>query len=84
MKLHTLWKIWDGDNVELLFALDEYTVENNFEAWDEGVKKACEDYKITEGDTRIVLVEVPAAPIVAAFRPIKVKGTLVEAVEGVS
>lgn len=76
MNLHTLWKIWDDDNVELLFALDEYTVEQNWEAWEEGCKAARERYGITEADTREIIIAIPHAPIVAAFHPIEIKGEI--------
>ena len=74
MRLHTLWKMWDDDNVELLFALDEYTVENNLDAWWEGVNAACERYKIALADTREVIVTVPHEPIARAFLPVEVDG----------
>jgi hypothetical protein len=78
MKLHTLWKIWDDDNVELLFALDEYTVEQNWEAWEDGCKAARDRYKITEADTREVLIDVPYKPIVAVFQPVQIEGEIGE------
>ena len=76
MRLWTLWKIWDDNNVELLFALDEYTVEGNWEAWEKGVKDACEGYKITEADTRIVKINIDAAPIAALFEPVEIAGVV--------
>lgn len=77
MRIQTLWKMWDDENVELLFALDEYTVENNWEAWQDGVTAACEQYKIVEADTRVVLIEINYAPIAAAFRETEITGTIV-------
>lgn len=75
--LHTLWKIWDDDNVELLFALDEYTVEGNFKVWEAGVREACARYKITEADTREAVIRVNVAPIEAAFREVQTTGEVV-------
>jgi hypothetical protein len=77
MRLHTLWKLWDDDLPELLFALDEYTVEANYGAWVEGCAAACKRYGIVEGlDTREVIVHVGRKPIVEAFQAVEVSGSV--------
>lgn len=78
MKLQTLWKCWNEDgndnNVELLFALDEYTVENNYEAWTEGVKAACAAYGIEESETRVAYIEIDLNAIAVLFAPAQTTG----------
>lgn len=76
MKIWTLWKQWDDDGLELLFALDNNTVAENWEAWDAGCKAARDRYGITEVDTREVIITVNAAPIVAAFEPAETIGRI--------
>lgn len=77
MNIHTLWKTWDDDSLELLFALDEYTVEQNWDAWQEGCKAARERYGIQEVDTREVIVSVPHKAILDAFMVPEVYGRIV-------
>lgn len=77
MKLHTLWKMWDDGGVELVFALDEYTAEQNWQAWQDGVTAACKRYGITPADLREVVISVPEQPIIDAFRATEVAGQII-------
>lgn len=59
MRIRTLWKIWDDDGLELLFALDDNTVAENYEAWETGREAARVRYGITDADMREVAITVP-------------------------
>lgn len=76
MRIRTLWKSWDDDSVELLFALDDETTSINWGAWTSGCEVARARYGITEVDTREVLIDVPYGPIAALFEVPEVKGTV--------
>jgi hypothetical protein len=67
MRIHTLWKQWDDDEVELIFALDDGTLSENYAAWEEGCEAALTRYGIQPEDTRHLIVEFPGAAIYNAF-----------------
>lgn len=74
MNIITLWKAWDDDSLELLFAVDEYTSTENPGVWEEGVKAALDRYKIVEADTRVVTIKFDGRPIEALFNPLEIGG----------
>lgn len=78
MKLHTLWKQWDDGEIELVFALDEHTVEQNWEAWQKGVDEVCKRYGIPESDMRTVIVTINETQVAATFEAPTIPGTIGE------
>lgn len=76
MKIHTLWKLWDHESLELLFALDEGTIEENWDAWVDGCKAARERYGLTEADTREVIITVSYESVLGAFLASETTGTV--------
>lgn len=77
MRVHTLWKMWDDEGIELLFAADEHVVEANWEYWEHGCKAAREKYGIQPEDTREVVIDVPYSEIAATFYPPELPATVV-------
>lgn len=76
MRIKTLWKMWDDDAVELLYALDEGTLLVNPDYWAVGYAAALERYRIAAEDVREVWVTVPLANIQAAFDSPEVTGAV--------
>jgi hypothetical protein len=76
MRIRTLWKTWDDDDLELLFALDDETTATNWQAWEDGCKAARVRYGIGEVDTREAIIHVPHGPIAALFEVPEIQGTV--------
>jgi len=74
MRIRTLWKSWDDDSVELLFALDDETTATNWQAWEDGCKAGRARYGIQPEDTREVIIHVPYGQIARLFAVPEITG----------
>jgi len=68
MKLHTIWVQDDPSEGPWLYdTWDEQALDENFGGWENKVEAAKKEHL----SYRIVIIEVPAKPIVDSFKPLE-------------
>ena len=70
MLIQTVWVKDEDDEISLLSAWDEYTIDSNPEGWEEEVSDTKKEY----GDVRVIPISVRISDIRDAFNTKTVKG----------
>jgi hypothetical protein len=78
MLIHTLWKQWEGEAVELVGALDDSTFVENDQAWADCIASACKRYGCDKSELRYLIYEVDGEAIYKAFETPVLQARIVE------
>jgi hypothetical protein len=79
MIIKTLWgerKGYEGQAPELMIAWDEYSLEQNYEGFEQQCQQAIESWGDELVQWRIIEVAVADAPIFKAFEPTAIAGSV--------